>query len=78
MKLDLKARFRNKTFVSALFALLLTLAHQIGAMFGLDLTFINGKITEVFATLLLILVLLGVIIDPSTEGISDESKGEEE
>lgn len=69
--MDLKKRFRNKTFVSSLIALILVLFNQIFSMFGYDLTVINQQFTDITETILLILGLLGVFVEPTTEGITD-------
>lgn len=72
MKIDWKARLQNKTFWVALIALLLVLANQIFGVFGIDITFYSGYITDISETVLMILALMGIIIDPSTSGVSDK------
>lgn len=71
MKIDWKARMRNKTFWTSLIALLLVLANQICGIFGVDITIYNDQITNVSESILAILGLLGIIINPATPGISD-------
>lgn len=74
MKINLKARFRHKTFVVALFSLLLVLANQIAGLFGVDITIYNDQITSLAETIFAILGMLGILIDPTTEGISDSER----
>lgn len=69
--MDLKKRFRNKTFVTSLIALILALCNQVFSMFGYDLTVINNQFTDITETILLILGLLGVFVEPTTGGITD-------
>ena len=69
--MDLKKRFRNKTFVTSSVALLLVLLNQIGMIFGYNLELINKQITDITETIFLIFGLLGVFVDPKTEGITD-------
>ena len=74
MKIDWKARLKNKGFWVSLIALLLVLGNQIAALFGLDITIYNSQITALSESILAILALLGIVIDPSTPTLSDEVK----
>lgn len=74
MKLNLKVRMRHKTFILSLLALILSLASQIAGMFGIDITVYNDQITELAETILMILGLLGVVIDPTTSGLNDSEQ----
>lgn len=74
MKINWKLRFKSKMFLTAMFSLLLLLAQQIGSLFGFDATIYNSQITGIFNTILAILVLLGVVVDHTTEGMSDSKK----
>lgn len=71
MKINWKVRFKHKPFLVALFSLVLILVQQIASIFGIDTTIYNEQITILFNTILSILVLLGVVIDPTTEGVKD-------
>ncbi|WP_427071218.1 phage holin [Lysinibacillus fusiformis] len=67
------------------FSLLLLLIQQIAAFFGFDTTIYNEQVTDVFNTVLALLVLFGVVSDPTTPGINvseralkyNKSKGDE-
>lgn len=72
MKLNWKIRFKSKTFLVALFSLVLLLAQQLGLILGIDLTVYNEQITAVFNTVLSILVLLGVVVSNDSAGLSDD------
>jgi len=71
MKINWKVRLLHKQFWVSLIALLLVLANQIAGIFNVDITIYNSQITAISETLLSILGLLGVIIDPTTKGASD-------
>ncbi|MED4546504.1 phage holin [Lysinibacillus sphaericus] len=71
MKINWKVRLQHKQFWVSLIALLLVLANQIAGIFYFDITIYNGQITAVSETVLSILGLLGIIIDPTTQGVSD-------
>ena len=74
MKLNWKVRLKNKTFLVSLFALVLILVQQVASVFGIDTTIYNEQATELFNTVLAILVLLGVIVDPTTKGTNDSRR----
>lgn len=60
-----EARLRNKTFWVALTSAIVLLTQQLG------LNFFPENIGEIMNTVLLIFTILGVIVDPTTFGISD-------
>lgn len=74
MKINWKVRFKHKPFLIALFSLALLLVQQVASFFGIDTTIYNEQVTELFNTVLAILVLLGVVSDPTTEGLSDSQQ----
>ena len=63
-----KSRLRNKTFWVSLTAAIVLLAQQL----GLDI--FPENISDIVNTILLITTILGVIVDPSTDGIKDGQK----
>ena len=69
-----KVRFKHAPFLTALFSLALILAQQIASMFGQDITIYNEQFTDLFNTVLAILVLLGVVVDPTTKGTTDSGQ----
>ena len=66
MKINLKQRFSNKAFLAAFAAAVILLLQQL----GLD-DFIPANIGEVINTVLLLLSMLGIIVDPTTKGFGD-------
>ena len=66
MKIDLKRRFANKTFIASFVAVLILLVQQLG--FG---QYLPNNLMEVVNTILLLLTMLGIVTDPTTDGISD-------
>ena len=65
--MDLKARMKNKAFWVALVSALVLLAQQLG------LNIFPPNIMDITNTVLLICTILGVFVDPSTEGILDHN-----
>lgn len=66
MNINWKTRFNNKTFLIALSSAVVLLTQQL----GLNLFPDNWR--DILNTILTIFILLGVVIDPSTAGISDQ------
>lgn len=71
MNVNWKVRFKHKPFLIALFSILILLIQQVANVFGFDTTIYNEQATEIFNTVLVLLSILGVISDPTTEGVSD-------
>ena len=67
MKLDIKARLRNKYFWVSMLSLVVLLLDQLGIKLPVD-------INEIGSTILSIAVLLGIIVDNGSEGFSDKDK----
>ncbi|MBB5148156.1 phage holin [Ureibacillus thermosphaericus] len=74
MKINWKVRLQKKSFWVSLIALLLVLANQVAEIFGYDITVYNDQITALSETILGILILLGIIVDPTTQGLSDSDR----
>ena len=68
MNIDFKKRLTNKTWWVSIIGALVLLSQQL----GLDLSqYIPQNYVDIINTVFLILTLLGITVDPSTEGISD-------
>lgn len=66
--IDLKRRFRNKAFLVSFVAAIVLLLQQLG--FG---RFLPENLNDVINTVLTILCMLGIVVDPTTDGISDST-----
>ena len=67
MKLDIKARLKNKYFWISFISLVVILLEQLGIKLPFNLNAISG-------TILSIAVLLGIVVDNGSEGFSDGDK----
>ena len=67
MKLDIKARLRNKYFWVSMLSLVVLLLDQLGIKLPID-------INEIGSIILSMAVLLGIIVDNGSEGFSDKDK----
>ncbi|MGY3186431.1 phage holin [Lysinibacillus sp. TE18511] len=74
MKINWKVRLQHKQFLVSLIALLIVLANQIAGIFNVDITIYNDQVTAISETVLSVLALLGIIIDPTTSGVSDSTQ----
>lgn len=71
MKINWKVRIQHKQFWVSLIALLIVLANQIAGIFNVDITVYSDQVTGISETILMIFALMGIIIDPTTQGTSD-------
>ena len=68
MNIDFKKRLTNKTWWVSITGALVLLSQQL----GLDLSqYIPQNYVDIINTVFLILTLLGITVDTSTDGISD-------
>ena len=72
--MDIKKRLKNKPFLVALFAAFMMLLQTILEPIGIDVTLFNATITNIFNAVLAVLIILGVVVDPLTDGIGDKEK----
>lgn len=66
-------RIKNKAFWVALIPAVLLLIQVVAAVFGftLDLGDLGNKLLEVINALFSVLVILGIVNDPTTAGVTD-------
>lgn len=71
-----KVRLKNKAFWMALIPAIVLSIQAVAAIFGysLDLAELQDKIIAAIDALFAVAVIVGVCIDPTTEGISDSAR----
>ena len=76
MKINLKVRLKNKVFWIAFIPALLMLIKAVANVFGFDIELldIEGNLIAVVEAVFVLLSLIGVVTDPTTEGISDSER----
>lgn len=69
-------RIKNKQFWLALIPAVLLLAQVVAAVFGyaLDLGELGNRLLDVVNALFAVLVILGVVTDPTTDGVGDSER----
>lgn len=68
MKINWSVRLRNKAFWVGLAAALLVLAQQLG------IDFLPENSMDIVNSCLMIGTILGIIVDPTTDGMSDSQR----
>ena len=73
MKINWKVRLKNKNFWITVIPAVLLLIQAVAAVFGftLDLGDIGNKLITVVNSAFGVLAILGIVTDPTTNGISD-------
>lgn len=76
MKINWLVRIKNKAFWVALIPAALLLIQTVAALLGfsLDLGDVGDKLLAVVNAIFGVLVILGVVVDPTVEGMSDSAR----
>lgn len=71
-----RVRFANKQFWLSIIPAVLLLVQAIAAVFGYTLDFgdLGNKLITVVNAVFSVLVILGVVVDPTTQGSSDSKR----
>ena len=73
MMVNWKVRVKNKLFWLALIPAVLMLIRAVAAVFGYEFDFsaLGDKLVAVVEAVFTVLVILGIVADPTTEGVQD-------
>ena len=74
MKLNWKVRFKNKAWLATFLSLIIGFVYNILNMFDIAPVITQNAVTQVVGQVLTLLGLLGVLVDPTTEGINDSNR----
>lgn len=74
MKINWKARFKNKTFLITFAALLVGFVYQILGLFGIVPPISEASIVNVITIAINVLGMFGVVVDPTTPGAKDSDR----
>lgn len=66
MKINIKKRFTNKAFVASFISVCILLIQQLGLG-----QFLPSNLMDIVNTVLLLLTMLGIFVDGTTDGIND-------
>lgn len=69
-------RFKNKNFWLAVIPAVLLLVQTVAAVFGYTLDFgdLGNRLIAVVNAVFGVLVILGVVVDPTTQGVGDSAQ----
>lgn len=73
MGINWKVRLKNKVFWIAIIPAALMLVQVVANVFGftLDLGELGNKLLEVVEAVFMLLGILGIVVDPTTDGFTD-------
>ena len=76
MTINWKVRIKNKAFWLAVIPAIALVAQAVAAVFGytIDLTTMVGKLQAVVNAVFALLVILGIVVDPTTSGVGDSER----
>lgn len=74
MKINWIVRLKHRQFWIAIISALLLLSNQIAGVFNYDISLISEQIKQIAETVLMIFVLLGIVVDPTTNGLQDSER----
>ena len=71
-----KVRIKNKAFWMSVIPAIALVVQAVASVFGFELDFstLTGKLLGVVDALFALLVILGVVVDPTTSGIGDSKR----
>ena len=74
MKINIKERLKNKVFLLAAIALIVSFVYQLLGMFGVVPRISEDEIVGLVTMAVNILAFFGVLVDPTTAGMSDSER----
>jgi phi LC3 family holin len=74
MKINWKVRLRNKAWLMSIIALIITFVYDLLAMLDIMPAVTEDWLMSIVQTVLTLLTALGVVIDPTTQGMGDSDR----
>ena len=74
MKINWKVRFKNKTWLATFLGLIIGFVYNILALFDVFPAITENAVMQIVGEVLTFLGLIGVLVDPTTEGLSDSNR----
>lgn len=74
MQINWKLRFQNKTTLTAIVLGIVALVYQFLGIIGVTAPISEDEIINLVGMVINLLVLLGIVVDPTTEGVSDSEQ----
>lgn len=74
MKINWKLRLQNKMTLVAIVMAVIGLIYQVMGLVGIVPAISQDAVTQAAGTVINVLALMGIITDPTTEGLSDSQQ----
>jgi len=74
MKINWKVRFQNKVWLSSFISLIIGFVYSLLALFDIYPAVTQNLVLQIVSQVLTFLGLIGVIVDPTTEGLNDSNR----
>lgn len=74
MNINWKLRFQNKVTLTAIVLAVIALVYQVLGIFGIVPAVAQDTIVQLAGAVINLLVLLGIVVDPTTEGLGDSDR----
>lgn len=74
MKINWKLRLKNKSTLTALVLGIVALVYQVLSTLGITPSIAESEIVNIVGMVINLLLLMGVVVDPTTTGISDSDR----
>lgn len=74
MKINWKLRFQNRVTLTAIVLAVIALVYQILGIVGIVPAVSQETIVQLAGAVINLLVLLGIVVDPTTDGIGDSDR----
>lgn len=76
-KINWKLRFKNKTVLTSIVLATIALVYQVLAIINIVPEISQNQVVELSGMVINLLVLLGIVVDPTTDGIADSEQAME-
>ena len=74
MKINWKVRLQNKTWLLAMLAAIVAFVYQVLALCDVVPAVSQDQVTQLVGVVINILVALGIVVDPTTTGVTDSTR----
>ena len=74
MKINWKVRFKNKVWLTSFCAAVLSFVYTLLSMFDLYPALTQDMALQVLNAVLFVLATVGVVVDPTTQGVGDSER----
>ena len=69
-----KLRWKNKTTLLAITTAVIALVYQVLGLLGIAPSVSESEVTQVVGLVINILAMVGIVTDPTTQGVSDSDR----